>query len=142
MATNTELIQELAKRVDVQSATVTHVQAEIELFQDALARKHELLTEEIHQLKTELRVLSDRDARREAELVERKAADEKRRQEIVELERKHAEAQQANAVLRQQFLDHLAQYQEWDKRRWGLIVMVFGAVLSSFVGLVVALAKK
>lgn len=53
-----------------------------------------------------------------------------------------AELRQEIAVLRQQLQDHVAQYQEWDRRRWGLITVLIGAVFSLASGLIVTLAKK
>jgi hypothetical protein len=49
---------------------------------------------------------------------------------------------QENAALRQQVQDHITQYQEWDRRRWGLITLLVGAVLSLASGLIVTLARK
>jgi len=78
--------------------------------------------------------------RREAE--EHKVQDEKRRDENAELRRELAVARQENAVLKQQLTDHVAQYQEWDRRRWGLIMLLIGAVLSLASGLIATLARK
>jgi chromosome segregation ATPase len=96
----------------------------------------------IRELTTDFRVQEERLEGLQDEMNQRKAADEKRREENIQLRRELAEARQENAVLRQQFQDHLTQYQEWDRRRWGLIVMVFGAMLTSVLGFIVALARK
>jgi hypothetical protein len=53
-----------------------------------------------------------------------------------------AALRQENAVLRQLVQDHINQYQEWDRRRWGLITLLIGAVLSLASGLIVTLARK
>lgn len=71
-----------------------------------------------------------------------KERDAKREKENADLRRELAEARQETAVLKQQLQDHVAQYQEWDRRRWGLIVLLLGAVLSLASGLIVTLAKK
>ncbi|VTR94264.1 unnamed protein product [Gemmata massiliana] len=110
-------------------------------------------TEYVRDLMAQVGVLQDRDATRRAELdelktrlrqelAERKLAEEKARDEITQLRRELAEARQETAVLKQQLQDHVAQYQEWDRRRWGLIVLLLGAVLSLASGLIVTLAKK
>lgn len=106
----------------------------------------------IRDLTAQVGVLSERDVTRRAELEglkarlqqelnERKVTEEKAREELVQLRRELAETRQENAILKQQFQDHLAHYQEWDKRRWGLIMLVFGAILTSALGLIVSLAK-
>jgi hypothetical protein len=98
-------------------------------------------TEQFRDLALELRARKERDAARERELA-------RLQDELSELNADLAKEREAriglqveNSALKQQFHDHLAQYQEWDKRRWGLIVLVFGAVLSSVLGLIVARAK-
>ncbi|MBN9122675.1 MAG: hypothetical protein J0I06_26600 [Planctomycetes bacterium] len=109
--------------------------------------------EVVRDLMTQVRVLEERDGARRAELEElkevvskereeRKAADEKRRDELTQLRRELSDARQEMAALKQQFQDHFTQYQEWDRRRWGLIVVLVGAVLSLASGLIVALARK
>lgn len=46
------------------------------------------------------------------------------------------------AVLRQKVDDHIKQVELWDSRRWGLIVVLIGAVLSLASGLIVTLANR
>ena len=142
MPTNTDLIQDLLKRVAEQGALITRLETATRSIQDAAEKRNDALTEEIHELRTELRVLVERDARREAELADRKVADEKRRQEIVELQKNLAASRQETAVLKQQLTDHVKQVEVWDGRRWAMFIVLVGAVLSLAAGLVVALAKK
>ena len=142
MPTNTDLIQDLLKRVAEQGALITRLETATRSIQDAAEKRNDALTEEIHELRTELRVLVERDARREAELADRKVADEKRRQEIVELQKDLAASRQETAVLKQQLTDHVKQVEVWDGRRWAMFIVLIGAVLSLAAGLVVALAKK
>ncbi len=110
-------------------------------------------TEQIWELRAELDVLRASDETHQAEIEElknglrreaevRDVADEKRRDEVAELGQELAAARQENAVLRQQLHDHVAQYQEWDRRRWGVYVLFFSTVLSLASGLIVTLAKK
>ena len=144
--THTELIQELSNTVAAQAATISRLEdrlsAELRQSRETFQEQADGTGERIHQLATELRILQERDARREADAAERKAHDEKRLDEIAELRRELAAARQENAVLRQQLQDHVAQYQEWDRRRWGLIVLLIGTVFSLASGLIVTLAKK
>ena len=105
-------------------------------------------TEQIRELTIDVRVLENETKSFRAQFVDLKTADQKQQTEIdelrkenAELRRELAEVRRESAVLRQQLQDHLAHYQEWDKRRWGLIVLVFGAVLSSLLGLIVTLVK-
>ncbi|MBA4067008.1 MAG: hypothetical protein C0501_25520 [Isosphaera sp.] len=99
-------------------------------------------TEQIRDLTVDIRVLEQRADNLLEESKNQKANDLKRQDEVAELRRELAAARQENAVLRQQFQDHLAQYQEWDRRRWGLIVLLIGTVFSLASGLIVTLAKK
>jgi chromosome segregation ATPase len=99
-------------------------------------------SEQIREVSTDVNVLEARVETLLDEMKDRKAADEKRREEITQLRQELAGLRQENAVLRQQLQDHVAQYQEWDRRRWGLIVMLIGAVLSLASGLIVTLARK
>jgi hypothetical protein len=92
-------------------------------------------SEQIRELISDLRVLSERDENRRRELERVISKTEMLQAELATL-------RQENAVLRQQLQDHVAQYQEWDRRRWGLIVMLIGAVLSLASGLIVTLARK
>jgi hypothetical protein len=62
---------------------------------------------------------------------------------IIEKERDaRAAIDRENATLKQQLQDHIAQYQEWERRRWGLIVILISAVLSLASGLIVTLSRK
>lgn len=45
-------------------------------------------------------------------------------------------------ALKQQLTDHLAQYQERDKRRWGIFGILIGALLSLASGLVIASLRR
>jgi chromosome segregation ATPase len=110
-------------------------------------------TELIRDLTAQVGVLSERDATRRAELEElktrirqeldeRKVAEAQTREELTQLRRELAEARQENAVLKQQLQDHVGRYQEWERRRWSLIVLLVGAVMSLASGLIVTLAKK
>jgi predicted nuclease with TOPRIM domain len=92
-------------------------------------------SEQIRELVSDLRVLSERDENRRRELERVISKTETLQAELATL-------RQENAVLRQQLQDHVAQYQEWDRPRWGLIVMLIGAVLSLASGLIVTLARK
>lgn len=104
--------------------------------QESVVNDHlERIDQQIHQLITQVRVLEERDAKRERELTELNGLVQKEREERVRL-------QIENAALKQQLQDHVAQYQEGDRRRWGLIVMLIGAVLSLASGLIVTLARK
>ena len=47
-----------------------------------------------------------------------------------------------SAALKQELQGHLAQYQEWDRRRWGLLIVLFGAVMSMATAVLVTLARK
>ena len=46
-----------------------------------------------------------------------------------------------NAVLRQRLDDHLKRYEQWEARRWGLVMALVGAALSLAAGLIVTLAR-
>jgi len=69
------------------------------------------------------------------EFDEQKAPNEKHREDISSL-------RQENALLRQRLDDHLKRVELWDNRRWGLIVLMAGALLSLASGLIVTLARK
>lgn len=69
------------------------------------------------------------------EFDEQKALNEKHREDISSL-------RQENALLRQRLDDHLKRVELWDNRRWGLIVLMAGALLSLASGLIVTLARK
>jgi hypothetical protein len=77
----------------------------------------------------------ERDATRRHEIDDLKAVVEKERDARITSDRE-------NAALKQQLQDHIAQYQELDRRRWGLILILIGAVLSLASGLIVTLARK
>lgn len=96
----------------------------------------------IRELTTDLRVQEERLESLQDEMVQRKAADEKRREENIQLRRESAEARQETAVLKQQLQDHIKRTDLADGRRWGLVVLLLGAVLSLASGLIVTLAKK
>ena len=106
-------------------------------------------TEQIRELTTDVRVLEAGNESLREQAAYLKATDQKRqdenvelRRELTELRRELADIRQDNAVLKQQLQDHIAQYQEWDRRRWGWIVLLLGAVLSLASGLIVTLARK
>jgi hypothetical protein len=106
----------------------------------------------IRDLTIRVEVLAERDATRRAELEglkarlqqeidERKASEAKSQEERTQLRLELAEARRETDVLKQQLPDHLALYQEWDKRRWGLFVVLPGAVLTLASGLIVTPVK-
>ena len=92
-------------------------------------------TEQVRELVQELKVLAERDENRRRELERITTKVDCMQVEIADLRRE-------NAVLKQQLHDHVARYQEWERRRWSLIVLLVGAVLSLASGLIVTLAKK
>ena len=53
-----------------------------------------------------------------------------------------AEVRREAAVLKQQVGEQSKRAEEWDRRGWGLMVLLIGAVLSLAAGLIVALAKR
>lgn len=142
MATNTELIQEIAKRVDGQSGAIAQIQQEMGLVRASSEQRRDDLTDEMHQLKSELRVLVERDTARQRELDDRKAQDQKRDAEVIKLREELVASRQENAVLRQQLADHIKHTDLTDTRRWGVIMLVIGTVLSLVNGLVLAFGKK
>lgn len=107
-------------------------------------------TEHVRELNLEVRALAEREAALRTLVSDLRAADEQRREEIAELRRNElgelrqelALVRQENAVLRQQLQDHIRQVELWDGRRWGLFVLLIGAVLSLASGLIVTLAKR
>lgn len=137
--TNTELIQELVQKVPALEselkAELKQLNTELQEQSTEADRYREHLTEELQELATQVSVLLERDVARTRELNDLNTLMQKERDERVRL-------QIENATLRQQLQDHIAQYQEWDRRRWGLIVMLIGAVLSLASGLIVTLARK
>lgn len=44
-------------------------------------------------------------------------------------------------LLRQRLDDHLKRYEQWEARRWALVMALIGAVLSLASGLIVTLAR-
>jgi hypothetical protein len=93
------------------------------------------LTEQIRDVASDLRVMQERDEQRHRELERATTKSETLQIEVAAL-------RQENAVLRQLVQDHIAQYQEWDRRRWGVLTLLIGAVLSLASGLIVTLARK
>ena len=98
--------------------------------------------EQIRDLALELRALREREMALRDQFADLKAADEKRREETAALQRETAELRQENAILKQQLQDHIKQVELWDNRRWSLIVLLIGAVLSLASGLIATLARK
>ena len=92
-------------------------------------------SEQLREVASDIKVLYERDENRRRELERLIAKYEAAQTEL-------AAARQENAVLRQQLQDHISQYQEGDRRRWGLIMLLVGALLSLASGLIVTLAKK
>jgi len=99
-------------------------------------------SEHIRDLNLEVRGLTEREAALRTLVSELRAADERRRNEVAEVRKEIADLRQENAVLRQQLQDHVEQYREWDRRRWGFISLLIGAVFTLASGLIVTLAKK
>ncbi|AMV27621.1 hypothetical protein VT84_24680 [Gemmata sp. SH-PL17] len=147
--TNTELIQELVKTVAEHSTALSNLEIVSRSREEASAQLADETTElarrtseHLIRLEGRVEILTERDAAREREINRFRDEDAALRKENADLRRELAEARQETAVLKQQLQDHVAQYQEWDKRRWGLIVLLLGAVLSLASGLIVTLAKK
>jgi chromosome segregation ATPase len=151
--THTELIQELTNTVTAQATTIARLEdrlaTELRQSRETFQEQTSETSEEVHRLALELRALAERDAARQREveelrtLLRREQHDRERdRDAQVALERELAEARQETAVLKQQLQDHVARYQEWERRRWSLIVLLVGAVMSLASGLIVTLAKK
>lgn len=92
-------------------------------------------SDQIRELQLEVRALQERDEYRDRELT--RFIDD-----MSETKRELAASRQDNAVLRQLVQDHIAQYQEWDRRRWALILALVGTVFTLASGLIVTLAKK
>ncbi len=101
-----------------------------------MAKSH---AERLQELNVEVGTLRERDASRKEALSELK-------NELKDERSARLKVENELAALKQQLADHLAQYQEWDKRRWGVVVVLLGAILSLVSGLIVALivtlAKK
>lgn len=64
----------------------------------------------IRELTTDFRVQEERLESLQDEMTQRKAGDEKRREENIQLRRGLAETKQEMAALKQQLADHLVQY--------------------------------
>jgi hypothetical protein len=92
-------------------------------------------TEHIREMVVEIKVLAERDENRRRELERVVARTDALLTEVTTLK-------QENAVLRQLVQDHVAQYREWDRRRWGLVTLLIGTVLTLASGLIVTLARK
>lgn len=46
------------------------------------------------------------------------------------------------AIVKQQVAEQTKRLEEWDRRLWGLVAVLVGALLSLAAGLIVALARK
>jgi len=96
----------------------------------------------IAELRAAIAILGHRlDAKSEGEAVTTRALTELKGQ-VDKLREELAASKQENALLRQQPQDHMKQVEVWDNRRWGLFVLLIGAVLSLASGLIVTLARK
>lgn len=107
------------------------------------------LTEQLRELVVEIQLLKEREKyrdreqdRRREELAEERRQRQHAEAEIATLKQEDAVLRQDQAVLRQQTQDHISQYQEYDRRRWGLIMLLVGTILSLASGPIVTLAKK
>lgn len=92
-------------------------------------------SEQLREIALELRTLRERDATRERDVV-------LLREEVAEERKARTSLEKENAVLKQQLQDHIKQVEVWDGRRWGLFVLLVGAVLSLSSGLVISLSRK
>jgi hypothetical protein len=92
-------------------------------------------TELIRELTQQVAISAARDEERDR-LVERLVG------KVDKLEARAVTLEVENAALKQQLQDHLAQYQEGDRRRWTLHTVLVGAVLSLASGLIATLVKK
>jgi ribosomal protein L16 Arg81 hydroxylase len=61
---------------------------------------------------------------------------------LKELDDNNQQLSKEAAVLRQQMAEQTKRLDEWDRRLWGLVVVLIGAILSLASGLIVTLAKK
>lgn len=94
----------------------------------------------IRELTAEVAILRERDATRLRELDRLRDA---QREFEADLDQQRDSRQRLElADLKRQFQDHIALYQEWDKRRWALILALLGSVLALASGLTIALVKK
>ena len=107
-------------------------------------------TEQFKEIASSLATLTERlDSLRNQEVAQlRKQLDEEhsagrdRDRQLTEIRLENAALRQENAVLKQLVQDHIAQYQEWDRRRWALILALVVAILSLASGLIVTLVRK
>jgi hypothetical protein len=100
-------------------------------------------TEQFKEIAVSLATLTERlDNLRNQELGQLQKQLDEERAAGRERDRQVSELRQENAVLKQLVQDHIAQYQEWDRRRWSLILALVGAVFTLASGLIVTLAKK
>ncbi len=73
---------------------------------------------------------------------QRKTADERLREENIQLRRELAEARQEIALVKQSLQEHIKKTDLADSRRWGLIVLVLGGIFPLVTGLIVTLVRK
>ncbi|HEY1189230.1 MAG TPA: hypothetical protein VGE74_16375 [Gemmata sp.] len=92
-------------------------------------------SEQIRDLVSDLKVLTERDDNRRREV-------EKLSAKVETLQTELAAERQERAALKQQLQDHIKQTEQLELRRWGLVLALLGAVLSLASGLIVTLAKK
>ncbi|MCE9564709.1 MAG: hypothetical protein K8U57_21970 [Planctomycetes bacterium] len=92
-------------------------------------------TEQLKEMALELRAIREREEYQGREIT-------RLRDEIADDRKAPIALEKENAILRQQLQEHIKQVELWDSRRWGLIVLLLGAVLSLASGLIVTLAKK
>lgn len=123
--------------------------AELSALCDALSSRLETTRQEVTDLwAANEKLLEQLQTVREDAARSREEAAHTRRQldEAREAGRLHvreiAELRQENAVLRQQFRDHLNRVETWSGRLWTLITVLVGAILSLASGLIIALSKK
>lgn len=96
----------------------------------------------IRELTAEVAILRERDATRLRELDRLRDAQREFEADLDQQRDSRQRLELELADLKRQFQDHLAQYQEWDKRRWTLILALLGSVLALACGLTIALVKK
>ncbi|MCI0702433.1 MAG: hypothetical protein L0241_15225 [Planctomycetia bacterium] len=99
-------------------------------------------TEQIRDLALEVRALKERDAAHERELDSFHNELSELKADLAKEREARVASQMENTAVKQQLQDHIAQYQEGDRRRWSLIVLLVGAVLLLASGLIVTLVKK
>ncbi len=104
------------------------------------------MSDQIRDLALEMRGVLEREEARERVierlLVEFEAREEEQLAQTRRFEFEITALKIEHASLKQQLQDHLAHYQEGDRRRWTLFMALFGAVLSLAAGLIATLAKK